>query len=133
MTAIFADTSFYIALVSARDTYHGDAITLSATYRGDIVTTEYVLLELGNYLGSLSRRGFLNLVNVLRQEPQTDIVPSSPALFAQGLELYAERPDKEWSLTDCISFAVMRGRGITEALTFDHHFEQAGFRRLLSG
>jgi hypothetical protein len=59
------------------------------------------------------------------------IVPPTQSLSDQGVELYSERPDKGWSLTDCISFIVMRHHGVTQALTGDHHFEQAGFIALL--
>lgn len=59
------------------------------------------------------------------------IVPATPADFESGVQLYEQRPDQEWSLTDCISFHVMRRENITEALTADHHFEQAGFAVLL--
>jgi hypothetical protein len=59
-------------------------------------------------------------------------MPSSNELFAAGVELYATRPDKEWSLTDCISFVVMEREGLTDALTGDRHFEQSGFKVLLS-
>jgi predicted nucleic acid-binding protein len=60
-----------------------------------------------------------------------EIVPATMEWFERGMELYEGRPDKEWSLTDCISFAVMTERGVSDALTNDHHFEQAGFRILL--
>jgi uncharacterized protein len=73
---------------------------------------------------------FLDLIRALESDPETEIIPPDPALFARGLDLFARRPDKAWSLTDCISFAVMSERGLTEALTGDHHFEQAGFRAL---
>ena len=53
-------------------------------------------------------------------------------LFERGLALYNARPDKEWSLTDCISFVVMADEGLTDALTGDRHFEQAGFTALLA-
>jgi predicted nucleic acid-binding protein len=59
------------------------------------------------------------------------IVPPETKLFDQGIEFYQCRPDKAWSLTDCLSFVVMTDLGISEALTGDHHFEQAGFRALL--
>jgi hypothetical protein len=59
------------------------------------------------------------------------IIPAEPQLYEEGIALYRARPDKDWSLTDCISFVVMKARGITEALTGDHHFEQAGFVALL--
>jgi uncharacterized protein len=70
-------------------------------------------------------------LELLRAQPDVEIVPSTSDLFRRGTELFAARPDKEWSLTDCISFVVMNERGINDALTNDHHFEQAGFRILL--
>jgi predicted nucleic acid-binding protein len=67
----------------------------------------------------------------LRSESTVKIIPSNAELFAAGVKLYAERPDKEWSLTDCISFVIMQQEGLSDALTGDRHFEQAGFRALL--
>ena len=84
-------------------------------------------------MASVGRRAaFLRLVDNVKNNPLCLIVPASQPLFDQGLALYAERPDKEWSLTDCISFVVMREHGLTEALTGDRHFEQAGFNALLA-
>lgn len=60
-----------------------------------------------------------------------EFIAASPAHLADGLRLYRGRSDKEWSLTDCVSFNIMRERGLTSALTYDHHFEQAGFEALL--
>ena len=77
------------------------------------------------------RRVFLDMLAVRRGDADTVIVPPDPLLFEQGIELFADRPDKEWSLTDCISFLVMRKEQVTEAPTADHHFEQAGFITLL--
>jgi predicted nucleic acid-binding protein len=59
------------------------------------------------------------------------IVEANRAIYDAGLNLYAQRPDKDWSLTDCISFVVMKRLRLTEALTADKHFEQAGFKVLL--
>jgi predicted nucleic acid-binding protein len=70
-------------------------------------------------------------VRGLLDDPQTTVVPAGRTLLERAFELYAERPDKDWSLTDCVSFVVMAERGITDALTADHHFEQAGFTALL--
>jgi len=67
----------------------------------------------------------------LHGDANTVIHPAHHDLFQQGLTLYKRRPDKDWSFTDCISFAVMQAEGLTEALTADHHFEQAGFTALL--
>lgn len=79
-----------------------------------------------------NRSTFLALIRALQKDPFTEIVPATPDLFDRGLDLYARRPDKTWSLTDCISFVVMTERGLTEALTGDRHFEQAGFQALFS-
>jgi len=68
----------------------------------------------------------------LRASPDVRIIGPSEELFSRGLELYRQRPDKEWSLTDCISFVVMRDEQLSEALTGDRHFEQAGFKSLLA-
>lgn len=128
--SVFADTGFYVALLNPRDRLHGVALEIGNSYRGSVLTTEYVLVELGNYLGGLARQSFVGLVKRLREDPSTVIVPSSSALFEKGVRYYAERPDKAWSLTDCISFVVMEEHGVHEALSFDRHFEQAGFRVL---
>ncbi len=78
------------------------------------------------------RQTFLHLLEALQADPACTIVPPTQTLFDQGVELYAERPDNGWSLTDCISFVVMRKHGITQGPTGDHHFEQAGFTALLT-
>ncbi len=80
---------------------------------------------------ALDRALFLRFHEMLREDANTSIVTASSERIQDGLSLYAERPDKGWSLTDCISISVMQERGLTEALTTDHHFEQAGFKTLL--
>ncbi|MGH9755060.1 MAG: type II toxin-antitoxin system VapC family toxin [Blastocatellia bacterium] len=77
------------------------------------------------------RERFIKLFDGLRSSNEVKIVPPSPELFEAGISLFRERPDKAWSLTDCISFIVMERESLTEALTGDHHFEQAGFVALL--
>jgi uncharacterized protein len=132
MKPAFADTSFYVATVNPRDTLHSAAAKYAENFRGPIITTEYVLVEVGNWLASCGDRDvFVELVKEIRADHRTMVVPGSPTMFDRGLNLYVRRPDKSWSLTDCISFVVMREHGLTEALTGDHHFEQAGFRVLL--
>ncbi len=132
MMATFVDTFFYLALILENDQYHARAVTASESRRGRFVTTAWVLTEVADALCEPpQRRLFPELLALLRSDPNTEIVPPDPDLFDRGLDLYARRPDKGWSLTDCISFVVMAERGLTEALTGDHHFEQAGFRALL--
>lgn len=132
MNAVFADTSFYVALLSPRDALHGTAMELLRGCEGRIVTTEQVLTETGNWFAATGNRGaFLVLMESIQKDPATVAVWSDRATFAAGLKLFAARRDKEWSLTDCISFVVMRERRIAQALTADHHFEQAGFEAML--
>ena len=88
-------------------------------------------MELANSLARSKRGGFIDTLNVLRSDGNVIITESSDRAFDAGIDLYRIRPDKDWSLTDCISFVVMEEHGITDALTGDHHFEQAGFRALL--
>jgi len=127
----FADTFYFLALLNVKDEAHLRARTLSiAGCR--LVTTEWVLTELADAMASRWKRlQFVHLLALISNDPDMEILPASSPWFAKGAALYAERPDKDWSLTDCISFAVMEERGLSEALTGDHHFEQAGFIALL--
>ena len=132
MSTQFADTSFFVAYVNPKDDRHSLAYEHMAQSAAPLVTTTWVLVELGNYLADGPNRDlFHTLVRRLRTQRRVTIVPADEASFERGLRLYAERSDKEWSVTDCISFVLMRERRIREALTTDHHFEQAGFTILL--
>jgi predicted nucleic acid-binding protein len=132
MSVTFADTFFYLALLNADDQFHARAVDVSEQRRGRILTTAWVLTEVADALSRPpQRRAFVELLTLLRSDPDTEIVPTDEALFDRGVDLYAHRLDKAWSLTDCISFVVMTDRSLTDALTGDHHFEQAGFRALL--
>lgn len=132
MTAVFADTLFYVALLSRRDIRHRAARDWASQRRSPIMTTEFVLLEVANYCRSpRDRQKFAAFAEALKTNPLTTIVPCDSNWFQRGLGRFASRLDKEWSLTDCISFVVMEESGMTEALTADHHFEQAGFTILL--
>ena len=133
MKPVFADTSFYIALVNPRDVHHSDALAYMRNHRGRVTTTDYVLIEVGNWLSHTGDRpSFVALMRQLETDPELTVVPGSRDLFEQGYELYKTRPDKAWSLTDCISFVVMEQMGLSEALTADRHFGQAGFTVLLA-
>jgi len=132
MSVAFADTSFYVAVLSPNDQWHEVAKQVSQGYFDGTVTTEFVLTEVGNFLHRPpDRELFRTLMETLRSDEQTTIVPANTDQFEAGLRLYLERPDKSWSLTDCISFVVMQERKITEVLSSDRHFEQAGFRLLM--
>jgi uncharacterized protein len=128
MTTVFADTYYYIALLSPKDGMHARAVELTARLQPAIVTTAWVLTELAAAMSAPAKRArFLKLFDDLRSSAEVKLIPASPELFEAGLALFRARPDKAWSLADCISFIVMERAGITEALTGDHHFEQAGF------
>jgi uncharacterized protein len=132
MKAVFADTSYFAALLNSDDVHHEQARIWSEAYTGRVIVTEYVLIELGAFFARRKhRRLFLALLDDLAIDPQTLIVACSRALYRRGLALFAERLVKDWSLTDCISFCVMSQRKLADALTAGHHFEQAGFRAIL--
>jgi predicted nucleic acid-binding protein len=128
----FADTSYLPALLNPSDEFHASAAELSATLDEVVVTTMWVLTELGDALHrGRNRETFGYFFDTLGKHGDFEIIPASAELFQRGVALFRARPDKEWSLTDCISFVVMAERGISEALTGDRHFEQAGFKVLL--
>ena len=129
---IFADSYYFIALLNDRDPDHQRIVAIAATSSTRIITTEYVMIEVANALaGSAFRDRVVAFVRRLENARWFDVIWSDRQLVEAGLELYARRFDKHWSLTDCISFVVMKQKGITNALTHDHHFKQAGFRVLL--
>jgi predicted nucleic acid-binding protein len=129
---LFADTFYFLALLNLDDAAHSRALSHSETRIDPLLTTAWVLTEVGDALAIPGmRESFPRLLAALRADPACTIVPPTQSLFDQGVELYAQRLDKGWSLTDCTSFVVMRQQGVTEALTGDHHFEQAGFTALL--
>jgi len=118
--------------LNPQDGWHEPALSLSRRRQGPLLTTVWILLEVGDALATgPNRRLFTRWLDSLLASAQLEIIPASNDWFFRGLALYRGRPDKEWSLTDCISFVVMSERSLTEALTSDHHFEQAGFTVLL--
>jgi predicted nucleic acid-binding protein len=132
MTQFFADTSYLVALFSPRDQHHAAALKIVKSVSPSVVITEFVLLEFANALSHVgARTRAMELWRHLRGNESTEIVPASHRLLQRGFDLYCSRPDKEWSLTDCISFVVMEDRGLSDALTADRHFQQAGFNALL--
>lgn len=132
---VFLDTAYLIALSSLDDQLHPQAQLLRRQIRASrrrLVTTRAVLLEVGNALSGLRfRRGAVRLLEAFEADPNVEIIPLTEELYARAFALYRTRPDKEWGMVDCISFVVMQERGITDSLTIDHHFEQAGSVPLL--
>src|SRR5437867_3127302 len=109
MKAIFADTSCFVALAGPNDVSHAQAVEWSEGWLGRIITTEYVLVETGSMLSRPDDRPtFVKLMRDLQSDPLVRITPASGALFGAGLSLFTARPDKEWSLVDCISMVVMK-------------------------
>ena len=133
MKVAFADSTFYIALLIPRDSNHERAKIVAQSWAARTVTTEYVLTEVANHLCGTQqgRERYGQLLSDIIADPMAVIIESSSVLWRRGSEFYTRRSDKQWSLTDCISFLVMQDRKIDDALTADHHFEQAGFRALL--
>jgi uncharacterized protein len=132
MTGIFADTSFFVAFLNPDDECHANADGYMANHAGKILSTDWVLVELGNYFaGGSNRKLVAPFISQLRKDPRFNIVRANDSYFELGVELYDRRLDKRWSLTDCISFIVMQRQGLNAALTADHHFQQAGFEILL--
>ncbi len=135
---VFVDTAAWIALLNSRDTYHLPArriMDLLRQQKAALITTEFVLLEVADALSNPPIRSqtvnFMDSLLELPQLPALKIVSISRSLWLEGWSFYKQRPDKEWGLTDCTSFVVMMQEQITQALTSDRHFEQAGFVNLL--
>ena len=120
------------AVFSPHDALHERAKKVAAGHLGPVITTEFILLEVGNFFcRGNARKVFQTMMEHLLAAEDIEVVPAAATLFRNGLALFHARPDKDWSLTDCISFVVMQEHGIREALTADHHFDQAGFVALL--
>ena len=132
MIPCFADTSYFIALLSPADANHARAHEIAEEFRRSVLTSEYVVVEVGNFFRARAARPrFRSFMHVVESDPATQIVAASSTLLRAAIELFVNRKDKTGSLTDCTSFVIMQDRGITDALSADHHFEQAGFRALL--
>jgi len=132
---VFLDTAYVNALVNVRDQWHNVAVQWEerlAVERRRLVTTEFVLVEIADGLAAVRFRAqAVQVITTLQASSLVDIIPASSQLFRTALELYQRRADKDWGLTDCVSFVVMNERSLLEALTTDDHFRQAGFRALL--
>jgi predicted nucleic acid-binding protein len=132
MNRVFADTWFWLAVLNPSDPNHSRALAASRAVRHHRVTTDWVLVEVGDALSRMGNRDvFTRFYDWIQRHPGVTIVPATRQLLEDGIYLYRFRRDKDWPLTDCISFVVMEDEGIADALTGDKHFEQAGFRALL--
>lgn len=133
--AVFADTSYWLALLSTRDALHRKAVAISGQLSAaKVVTSEMVFVELLNSVSSgnpRERHAVASAVQGFRNSDSVIVVPQTSDQFAVAFERYKQSTDKNWSLTDCASFQIMENQQITAALTHDHHFVQAGFEALL--
>jgi uncharacterized protein len=133
-SVVFADTFFRIALTNSEDLAHEESKSLIRGAKpGSIVTTDYVLTEYLNYFSAwgpdLRRKTAFNVEQMLAN-PSARVLPATRETFMNGLDLFRARPDKGYSMTDCISMQIMKRVGLTEVLTNDRHFNQEGFRAL---
>jgi predicted nucleic acid-binding protein len=132
LTELFLDSSYVIALVNKRDQHHAQALKMARRLGSPpLVTTDAILLEVGNGLARGFKAEAIAVIEEFLSSDEVRIVSVDTVLFQQGFNLYKSHQDKVWGLVDCISFIVMREHGITDALTSDTHFEQAGFNVLL--
>lgn len=131
----FVDTLYFVALFNPRDQWHEQAVASSKLISDTkLITTEEVLIELLNFYseyGEKARRGAVTQAEGVLSSANIDVERQTHEGFIAGLDLYKARPDKGYSLTDCISMHTMRERGISDILTHDDHFRQEGFTVLL--
>ena len=132
---LFVDTAYIFALFSKRDQWHEKAVAWQQKLAGEnrrLLTTQFILTEIADGLASLkSRQNAAHIIHALENSELVEIIPATSELFHQALKLYESRPDKDWGLTDCLSFVIMNENNLSAALTTDEHFRQAGFRALL--
>jgi predicted nucleic acid-binding protein len=132
---VFVDTGYLIALLAQDDKHHEIAVAWRKKINGEgaqLVLSSAIVLELGDAfseprLWAKAR----DVIDALERYPTVTVVEVDRALLAQARDLKSQRADKDWGLTDCTSFVIMREREITRALSCDKHFMQAGFRALL--
>lgn len=132
MADAFVDTSFVVALVNRKDQNHSLALDLAERFAGPgIVTTDAILLEIGNALSRNFKRESVEIIEHFLTSDDVKVIHIHPPLFRKAFDLYKSHSDKLWGLIDCVSFVVMKELAITDALSADKHFEQAGFNILM--
>ena len=132
---IFVDTGYFLALALPRDAWNDAArkwAKRNKQHKCKLVTTQAVLMEVGAALARVPLRELAqSILMAAQRDPALEVLVCDAALYDKALALFVAHPDKNWSMTDCASFVVMGERGLTQALSADHHFEQAGFVALL--
>jgi len=131
----FIDTAYVHALISPNDQWHKKAVEWRLKIESEksaLITTEFILAEIADGLAAINyRRAASQAIRILQTNAFVKIIPASSEFFTKALNLYEQRQDKSWGLTDCASFVVMTENDLTNALTTDEHFRQAGFKALL--
>jgi len=129
----FMDTAYVLALLNQNDKYHDQAkaILPSTRIAYEVCITDAILIEICNSLARSNRSAAVAFINSLYSTHNINVIPVENTPLHRAIDLYQKRDDKEWGLTDCISFIVMDDQGLRNALTSDEYFQQAGFRALL--
>lgn len=134
MRTVFADTFYWVAMTNPNDAWYDRVMKVNKSLANPfVVTTDEVMDEFLTHFcdkGEFWRTKAVELVHRIHQNPNVRVVPQTRDSFNRGLLLYESRPDKDYSLTDCISMEYMRENGLHEVLTHDHHFQQEGFTLL---
>lgn len=124
----FLDTVAFVGVVDRRDQYHGAVTSYLGTFKGKMLTTEWIIVEsLDSLAGPAYRSSALGMIDRFRRNPSVEIIGFDLHIYCEAYDLFRNRPDKGWSFTDCTSFVVMKQRKLARALTADHHYRQAGF------
>jgi len=137
MNGLFIDTSGWGNLFDSSQPYHFQATEIYLSAKAEdqkVITTNYVIVELVSLLISplrVPRQKIIQFISGLKLSPYLKIIHIDASLDDQAWQFFQKHQDKDWSLVDCSSFVIMNQINIAEALTSDHHFEQAGFIRLL--
>lgn len=137
MRELFVDTSGWAAWIDSHEQFHPRAVAACDSIwqaNGRLVTTNWVLVELTALLTSplrVTKPRQIELLEDIRADSSVVVIPIDSQMENDAWQLWKARPDKAWTLNDCASFVAMSRRGLSEALTADHHFEQAGFIRML--
>ncbi|MBI4685823.1 MAG: type II toxin-antitoxin system VapC family toxin [Nitrospirae bacterium] len=129
MSGIFLDTGYLIALVNKKDNLHKAAVEASEKFHGPFLTTQLVLIELANSLCLPPQKPLaIKIIDKIQSDPLTTVIPLTYDRFEKALSLYKKRTDKSWGMIDCFSFIAMDEFSVKQALTFDEHFRQAGYK-----
>lgn len=135
MNKVFVDTAAWLALINFDDDFHEIAKQIRKNLEKEnyqFITSDFVFLEVADALTTpFMRQKTIAFINRVKKLTYLHVIPVSNYLFEEGWQLYSQRLDKDWGLTDCISFVIMQQHNISLAFTSDKHFQQAGFTRLI--